>query len=259
MYKLAYLPVFYKVDDVSYLDGINATGRDFINIIKNNDDISSYGISSGVFQFVCEKLSERGYRSLFVVCPHGKWSDFYRSSKSATKKFYRNAINNNETDIMPVYVYDSRAFGIGPVLMANRLSRMYAEGAMRLELLCSYAERFANSSATYILTADNNVFGCSNELRAYRVSSTRVFPLDISQMGTDVKIDNFVHLLSKAIKMRYGRFAVSYGPDCDFVSDVAAQLETKYSCFPVVEAQYSIPTIKMLGSRTLCVHLGDYI
>lgn len=256
--KLAYLPAYYRIGEHSHLDGISATGRDFINFLKSDSVIEDFGISSSVFQYVYEQISLRGYKSLFIVLPHTKWYDYSKSAILARKNMYRNAVNNNEKDLMSVYVFNSKGLGIAPILLADKLATMYAECAMPLDLLNLYAEKYAESSSTYILTRGINVFNNTEDLKAFRITSTRVFPVELHG-DDDTKIESFAKRVSAEIKKREGRFAVSYGPDCNFAGDVTGKLHYCHSLHPVVDAQYAAPSLKILGSKSLCIHLGDYI
>ena len=257
LYKIAYLPAFYRYNNESFLDSLNASSFCFFELDDN--EISSYGISSKVFQYVYELVSDRGYKMLIVVCPHGKLSPFYNEANVASKRFLRNAVNNNITDQMPVHVVDSKAFGIAPTLMAMKIADMYATSAMNEGLLKAFIKDFTKSSVTYLLTADKHSVGNSEELRAYRITSNRIFPLNLNGGAESENIDLFVKIITKAIKKSKNRFAASYGACCTFSTNVLTILNKKYNCFPVTEAQFSIPSTKMIGINSLCIHLGDYI
>lgn len=254
-YKLAYLPTFYKYKNKSFMDGINAHSSDFE---KHKSEITEFGISSNVFQYVYELVSKRGYKTLCVICPHGKVLPYYRAAATAEKRYMRNSANRTETDAMPVYIFDSKAFGIAPILMADKLAEMYSYSAMPTELLIAYAKRFAASSVTYLLTADKNIYNDCFEMRAYRITSSRVFLLDLKSDNEKLKTQHYLQLVKKAIKKRNGKFAVSYGASCSFADSILTQLKFEYAYEPIVEAQYSIPSTKILGFNSMCIHLGDY-
>ena len=256
-FKIAYLPTFYRYNNESFIDSLNATSYCFSQI--DNSKISSFGISSKVFQYAYELISKRAYKLLIVVCPHGKFSPFCKEALIASKRFLRNAVNNNETDMMPVYVVDSKGFGIAPVLMAIKISDMYSTFAMNEELLKGFMTRFAKSSVTYLLTADKNSLGSSENLRAYRITSNRIFPLNLCETTDEKNIDLFIGILTKAIKKSNIKFAASYGAKCSFSTQILATLKHKYNYVPVIEAQYSIPSTIMVGINSLCIHFGDYI
>lgn len=256
-YRIAYLPAFYRYNNESFIDSLNATSFSFSKTDKAQ--ISSFGISSGVFQYVYNLASEKGYKMMIVICPHGKQSPYYKEALIASKRHLRNAVNNNETDMMPVYVFDSRAFGIAPTLMAVKIADMYATSAMPVELLKAYIKRFADSSVTYLLTADKNAVGQCEVLRAYRITSNRIFSLNLNELSDEQKMERFIQLISKAIKSSKGNFAASFGACCTFSTHILTTLAHKHNYVPTAEVQYSIPSVRMLGMNSLCIHFGEYI
>ncbi len=255
-YKLAYLPVFYKHNDEAFIDGINSTARQFFDV---QSDVESFGIDSGVFQHVYELTAKRGYKMMIVICPSGKYSPYYKEAIKAKKRYLRNCAAQNNTDIMDVCVFDSHSFGIAPIQIANKLADMYSISAMPEDLLLAYTERFISSAVTYVLTACENSLDAYCNIRAYRVTSKRIFELNLHSVAPEIKINNFLNLVSKAVNKNNGKFVVSSGDGCVFTDIILNKLKSEYGLETNMNTQYSIPTTKMLGLNTICIHIGEYI
>lgn len=255
-YKIAYLPVFYKYNNESYIDSVNTSSDEFINVQSH---ITTFGIDAGVFQHVYELTAEKGYKTLIVICPCRKFADYYKEALKAKKRYLRNCVINNESDCMNIHVFDSRTFGIAPIFIANTLARMYSASAMPEDLLLAYARRFITSSVSYVLTKGENLLGGGCDLRAYRITSQRIYPLDISDGNNEIKIDNFVRLVSKSISKAGGQFVASWGAECTFANNVIDKLTNESGLSANLTAQYSVPTANILGINSICIHFGDYL
>ncbi len=259
MLDIASLSSFYQCNGLSYLDNMNTCSRDFIRMKNDFTQCTSADIPPGVFQHIFEKTAQHGYRRLLVICPNGKWTPYYKNAVHAANNFRRNELRNNADDFFDVQVVNSRGVGIAPVIMTNTLAKMYARAAVSPKMFEDYANNFAKSSVTYLLTDGCNEFSDFSDLRAFRITSTRVFSLDISESIEEVRIDKFTKYAGNAIKRSGGRYAVSYGYGCKFIGNVLGRLERDYNFKPLITAQYSIASAQLLGSNAFCVHLGDYI
>lgn len=249
---------FFRSDGNSYLDNFNVNSRDFYKMKDAGADISVPTIPHAVFQYSLERLRDWGYLASFVVCPHGKWLPYYKEAVHAVANINRTAKRNND-EYFHSYVINSKAFGIGSVLLANTLAVDFYHNRNSTTILKDYSARYASSSTTYILTKNDTIFGSANDYKAYRISDTRVFPVDIGNSVEAVRFDRFTEIVGKAIMRHNGRYAVSFGCRCDFAGNVIGRIIQRYKHDSLVSAQYGIVTAQLFGTRTLCIHLGEYI
>ena len=249
---------FFKSEGYSYLDNFNISSREYYKMVSNNTTVTEPNIPSQVFQYSYEKLRDWGYLAAFTVCPHGKWLPYYKEAVAASKRIQRTAIRHDD-EFFHAHVINSKAFGIGAVLLANTLSRDFYHNRNSTRILLDYSGRYANSSVTLILTRDNTIFGNGNDLRAYKVRNTRVNEIDISKSIDSVRLDRFAEYVTKSIKKFDGRYAVSFGCNCDFAGNTIGRIEKMSKHIGLVCTQYGITTAHALGTNTLCIHLGEYV
>lgn len=249
---------FLKSEGYSYLDNFNISSRDFDKMIKSNNIITEPVVPSQVFQYSYEKIRDWGYLCSFTVCPHGKFLPYYKEAVAASKRIQRTAIRHDD-EFFHAHVVNSKAFGVGSLLLANTLARDFYHHRNSTPILLDYSKRYANSSVTLILTKDNTIFGNGDDLRAYKVRNTRFYEIDISKSVESVRLDRFAEYVEKSIKKYDGRYAVSFGCNCDFAGNILGRIEKRTRHIGLVCTQYGIVTARALGTNTLCIHIGEYI
>lgn len=250
--------VFYKSGKYSFLENLNTDASNFMSLKNSGIEYTLPTVPASVFHYSLEKLRDMGYLAAFIVCPHAKWLPYYKEAVHAAKNINRTAKRQND-QYFNVHVVNSKAFGIGSVLFANTLALDFYHNRNSTKIIADYSTRYANSSTTYVLTENDTVFGNARELTAYRITNTRVFSVDISKSVDAVKYDRFAKTVAMAIKRAGGRYAVSYGFNCSFHGNIIGRLIRDYNHYPLVKSQYGIATTQILGSKTLCIHLGEYI
>lgn len=249
---------FYTADGFSYLDNFNISSRNFASMKKDGIELSTPTIPSQVFQYCFSKLRDWGYLASFTVCPHAKWLPYHKEALLASQRIQRTALRHDD-EFFHAYIINSKAFGIGSVLLANTLARDFYHNRNSTPVLLDYSKRYADSSITLILTKNDTVFGCTSEYKAYKVKDTRVFSIDIGESVDSVRFDRFAEYVCKAIKKRDGCYAVSFGCDCGFAGNVIGRIEKLSNHIPLVCTQYGIVTAQVFGTQSLCIHLGEYI
>lgn len=249
---------FFTADNLSYLDNFNVSSREFDSMKKEIADISVPNIPSRVFQYCFSRLRDCGYLASFTVCPHAKWLPYYTEALLASQRIQRTAVRNDD-EFFHAHVINSKAFGIGSVLLANTLARDFYHNRNSTPVLIDYARRYASSSVTLILTKNDTIFGHASEYKAYRVKDTRVFPIDIGKSIDTVRFNNFAEYVCKSINKQDGRYAVSFGCNCDFAGNIIGRIEKISKHMPLVCTQYGIATAQVFGTETICIHFGEYI
>lgn len=249
---------FFKSQNYSYLDKFNVSTRKFDGMRKAGYQISTPNIPSNVFQYSLEKSRDAGYLAAFIVCPHGKWSPYYKEALHAAKNIQRTA-KRHEDDFFKVNVINSKAFGLGTILFANTIALDFYHYRNCTSVIKDFSKRYADSSTTYILTKDNTVFGNSNDYKAYRVTDSRVFELNIGNSVDEVKFDYFADIIVKAVHRASGRYVASFGYSCDFIGNILGRVERDSKHLPIVATQYGVASAALFGTDTLCIHFGEYI
>lgn len=257
-FDISSVGTFFTSDGYSYLDNYNVSARDFIEMRRNGECLSVPRIPAKVFQYRFEKLQNFGYLHAFVVCPHAKWTPYYKDALSAAKNVLRNA-RRIDDEFFHVSVVNSKAFGIGSVLFANTLAKDFYHNRNSTSILADYSKRYAKSSLTVILTKDDTVFGKSNGYSAYKIRDTRLSTVELGDSVDTVKLDVFSDYIAGIIKRHDGRYAISFGYNCDFGGNIIGRIERLTKHAPLVSAQYGIATAELFGTNTICFHFGEYI
>ncbi len=257
-YDLNPLYAYYKADSLSALDNFNVNSLYYLKSKKSGSDMTEPTIPANVIKYYFERDEKYGFLSTFLICPNSKWSPFYKNGVHAVKNLNRKAKRENDYYFKPV-VIDSRAFGFGSVLLAFQLAKLYCNEKLSTSLLLQYAERYARSSATYILTVQETICGKVNGLSAFRIKDTRIFPIELGDSYDEIKYDKFVKTVVSAVIRSNSLFAVSCGAECDFASNIIGRFMRDYKLYPIDYTRFSVPSTHLFGTKTLCIHMGEYI
>ena len=252
-YDIIACPVSYKYGGKPYFDGINTNSEHFTELSVNHPADISRQTFSPLLQILYSKLSKQGYQTVFVICPHSKFSDCYHEAVLAANRFYRNS--SEADDELIIRVIDSKTVGIGTMLHTLKAARSYHNYIYPASILERNVKADARAGKTYIIAENSSSFSREKSLQAFMIQENRILPLDISESTDEVRYDHFADIVCRAIANGGGKYAVSFGCRCSFSANILGRIKIKTKLTPTAVASYGILTTSALGASAFCIHI----
>ena len=250
-YDITLIPCSYYYGNRLYVSGVNSNVKYYSFLLKNNCDVKP-DISADLIRYLYESSKKSGYMTVFVLCPHSKFADCYKTAMLAKKKFMR---NEKSEDRLNIKVIDTKSLGIDFSLASLQMICSYYNYSNSVFMAEQAIKARRESAKTYILSYSDIPFsGNKSTLSAYVITGSRIKSLNITQSVESVQFDRFADIIIAAFDKTH-KYAVSYGSDCNFVGNILGRIEAKLKFCPITIAIYGILTTNILGPASLCIHV----
>ncbi|MCD7775195.1 MAG: hypothetical protein LUH40_06425 [Clostridiales bacterium] len=243
----------YQFENLWYYDAFNTDSTQFSAACRQSDTPIVPTLPCSLFRFAYSLICENGVFSAFILCPHGKFTPYYKNAKKAVDMFMRR--KGMRKSGFNLYVINTKSFSLGvEYAFLNIISDIYTFHFTAKET-AERAKKRHSKALTYILSMDD--FGM---FHGKKILGTRVIELDITQSVEAVQLEKFAEIVSVGI-IRCGLrenkcdFALSYGAECDFHKRILGRIKKNLMCDPYAVTQYSIPTASVFGNNAVCIHV----
>ncbi len=251
-YDLSAYPTVYFANKRPYYDGINSNSLMYSKFLEKGkiNDVKP-GIPSGVFEEEFKRAYNNGYIGVVVICPHAKWTDYYRNAEKAAKRFYR-TVAVDEMGFR-IKIINSKSFAAGTMLLALTMANWYSSFHQPIDTFFSFLDYNIEYNRTYILAKGATIFGATQGYSAYRIVNNSIVRLNIEKYPESIMYDKFAQIICDEMAAMKRDYVVSMGNSCDFAGNIIGRIEQISQKTPRCAIQYGVASTAIMGNNAICV------